>query len=350
MNINEHQIRSKLAEFYSESKKKTTLQSYFYSYRKLCNEAHGKDPHEMSQEDVNDTAKIIAVLDRTPPTSAKVYTNSLMKCMRCLFPETGVDVVKQYQCKFDDLCKTCNKLCEYAKPSEKELRTLTTFDTIVKQRDALGAELDEYYSDKHIKHVLMCLYTMFPPLRNQDWCTSKMYSRASRIKKDDLKKTNYVCLSKKCLVVNEYKTEKSYGARTHKLPDELVQVLKAFKKKSKSKWVVPHPNNVKTHMTAKHMSTYLSRLIKCAPSFLRKLYISNRIDAGCDAGERKKLASIMGHSCATQMVCYSRFSLDLHDIDSKASEEKRTKFISTDDMTKLAPTLQLQPKRQKVVL
>ena len=112
-----------------------------------------------------------------------------MKCIKCFFPETDANVIGAYRAKFDDLCKHCTKLREYAKPTPKELLKLTTFEKIIEKRDALCEELDEYYSDKHIKHILLCLYTMFPPLRNQDWCESKLYSRASRIKKDDLSTT-----------------------------------------------------------------------------------------------------------------------------------------------------------------
>jgi hypothetical protein len=315
MNVTETTIRNKLAEYYPNAKK-TTLDSYFYSYRKLCRQGFSKEPHQLKQEDINQTERVISALEQNPPTSAKVYSNCLMKCIKCFFPATDADVVGAYRAKFDDLCKHCTKLREYAKPTPKELLKLTTFEKIIEKRDALCEELEEYYSDKHIKHILLCLYTMFPPLRNQDWCESKLYSRASRIKKDDLSTTNYVCLSKKIIVLNSYKTEKNYGTRIHKLPNDLIQKLKAFKKVSRSKWVVPHPSDKKKHMTGKHMGTYLERLIKCAPCFLRKLYISNRLDAGCAAEERKRLAEIMGHSCGTQMVCYSRFSKELHDIEA----------------------------------
>ena len=316
MDITEEILRDKLKSHFTDAKK-TTLQSYYYSYRKICNDAFSKAPHEMTQADINATDKILYSLDHFPTASAKVYGNSLLKCVSCLFPETSEEVVGAYRGKFDELCKRCISLREYAKPSAKDKLKMTTFEKIVEKRCELEKALDVSYGDKHIKHIVLCLYTMFPPLRNQDWCGSKLYARASRIKKDNLNTTNYVCLSRKVLVVNDYKTVKSYGTRTHKLPDELIQKLKEFKKISKSKWVVPHPNDKREHMSAKHMSTFLERLCKCSAGFMRKLYISNRMDEGCCAEDRKKLASIMGHSCATQLLCYSRFSKTLHAIEAQ---------------------------------
>ena len=39
----------------------------------------------------------------------------------------------------------------------------------------------------------------------------------------------------KILVLNDYKTVKTHGVRIHKLPQDLINVLKSFKKISKSK-------------------------------------------------------------------------------------------------------------------
>ena len=92
MNVTETTIRNKLAEYYPNAKK-TTLDSYFYSYRKLCRQGFSKEPHQMKQEDINQTERVISALEQNPPTSAKVYSNCLMKCIKCFFPETDADVI-----------------------------------------------------------------------------------------------------------------------------------------------------------------------------------------------------------------------------------------------------------------
>ena len=92
MNVTEKNIRNKLAEYYPNAKK-TTLDSYFYSYRKLCRQGFSKEPHQIKQEDINQIERVISALEQNPPTSAKVYSNCLMKCIKCFFPETDADVV-----------------------------------------------------------------------------------------------------------------------------------------------------------------------------------------------------------------------------------------------------------------
>jgi hypothetical protein len=47
-------------------------------------------------------------------------------------------------------------------------------------------------------------------------------------------------------------------------------------------------------------------------SMLRKCFISDKIDEGITAEERKKTAKIMGHSVGTQQSIYSKFSDVLH--------------------------------------
>ena len=311
MKITEQNMKDKLTEYFPD-KKKTTLQSYWSNYRKLCLDTFHKEPADMSQIEIDRAGEVAEVLKTYKPTCAKVYCNSLLKCLQCFYPETEKDVMKIYNKAFGELCQQCIKLSEYAKPTDAELRRLTTFEEIVKKREALASQLGNTYSQRHVKHLLLCLYTMFPPLRNQDWCNSKLFSRASRIKSDDLSKINYVCLSKKILVLNDYKTVKTHGVRIHKLPQDLINVLKSFKKISKSKWVIPHPDDIKKHMSAKHMSNYLNRLALCGCSHLRKLYISNRMDKGMNADQRKELACIMGHTCAMQAVTYTRYSSELH--------------------------------------
>lgn len=61
----------------------------------------------------------------------------------------------------------------------------------------------------------------------------------------------------------------------------------------------------------------LNRIIgkKTSVQMLRKIYISERLDKGMNAKERKILSYIMGHSPSSQLLIYSKFSKDLHKSD-----------------------------------
>ena len=283
-------------------KKDSTLRSYLNCYNKIKQNVFPDD-----DIDINDKDKIFNFLNKEKINNKKVYLNGYIKCIKC-FHCCDDELCQKYNEKYFQYCKESEEFRQYKKPSEKEkdMSHNISFDKLTTKRNELKASIiNKNLCSNHIKYLTLSLYTLYPPLRPSEWCSCKVYARASRIKKLE---DNYICLTTHKIVFNDYKTCKSYGKQEFKLPKELIQIIKEIRNLTQSKWLIPKIKNPKQHMSVDAFSKVLSRNCGCGASFLRKLYISNKIDEGLNGEERKELSKRMLHSASTQILTYSRFS------------------------------------------
>ena len=148
---------------------------------------------------------------------------------------------------------------------------------------------------EHWRHLVVCLYTLMPPLR-LDWADVVLSQTPT--------KTNYLNLEGKMLVLNQYKTVKTHGPQTIRLPDELCSVLRASLEKYPRKYVVSalsadEPIN----------SALLSTLVKEAfeeatgrsvtLQLLRRIYASHSLKDAPSIRQMEADAKALGHSVAT---------------------------------------------------
>ena len=167
------------------------------------------------------------------------------------------------------------------------------------------------YFDTYKRYLVMNLYHLIPPIRG-DFVGCLVYDNP--IFFPDLKK-NYIYLNTKKLVLNRYKTSKTYGIGNEvNLPDELVDIIK--------KWMeireIVYPRlsgNVELLLTNNlqpmgqvNLTQFLNRIFQrnVSSTMLRKSYISEKYPVTHTTNEMQRDATLMQHSVAVQQTTYRK--------------------------------------------
>ena len=261
-----------------------------------------------------------------------------LKCLDALEIDTTV-----YLESFQPILTDLKYDKEFIEANPKEEKNKLSQDELIKLREEYKAKLTDKFTKNDLYFVLLSLYTYVVPLRGEDWYnTVLLYD--SRIPKED--KINHLNLEEKKMYLYNYKTARTYGTRILDIPDELCEILKAFKEKSKSDYVICSPTGQKI------LQPNFCRLFKEATgkefssSMARKCFISDEInDKNINVKSRKEIASKMGHSCSMQAVRYSKFSKMLHtdddDLDSLIEQRKLLNKLQKDLDKKILNKLKL---------
>jgi len=111
----------------------------------------------------------------------------------------------------------------HLEPSEKQLLNWVNWSCVLKKEQQLRAT--EYASDDHL---LLSMYTLIEPARG-DYGELHIVVDDSHARKLNKKGENYMFLTsepgKSYLVLNQYKTVKSFGRFWRYLPDDLVRII-----------------------------------------------------------------------------------------------------------------------------
>ena len=295
-----------LAKKFKDAKTKPkSMETYLYSFSKVIKLAfNDKRPDgKVLHESIEKVMQSITSSD-WPLTSQKTALNGYRACLAIL----GFDMT-EWNKEFHTLAKVVDESRELAKANTVETENYITMKELEDIRDSIEKSRPPEFSKCDIQYVLLCLYTMMPPLRSQDHCNSYLYYNSDEV---DEKGTNYLCLTKKVLQLNDHKTVASHGPRTVVIPNQLIKVLKEFKKKSESKWVICTVKKEQfTHCNFTHFF-HSATGKKISSSMIRKIYLSEKNDGEFQAEARKETAKIMGHTLATAMTKYTKFSTRLH--------------------------------------
>lgn len=200
---------------------------------------------------------------------------------------------------------------EFQQPSEKEIKNKLPMKEIIKKREEWKSKLKDHYTKNDLYYVALSMFTMLPCLRSEDCINTKLVIDSDNY--EDYELENYLCLTKKKLIIKSYKTEGAHGPREIDIPDELIEVLTTFKQKSLSDWVVCSPklNQLSSNNFCRLMNEATGKQI--SSSMMRKIFAKEEIIDKCiPVKEKRKIAQIMGHSVKTQQVHYSKFSEILH--------------------------------------
>lgn len=126
--------------------------------------------------------------------------------------------------------------------NETAQRGWMSWDQIVERRDELadrvaelmekkwGVELSaEEYSTVQ-QHLVLCLYTYIPPMRNDYGEVQITSTKRNKRKRDDGKQLNWYFMDAEVpegdeLIFNDYKTAKHYGSKRVKVPKKLADVV-----------------------------------------------------------------------------------------------------------------------------
>lgn len=209
--------------------------------------------------------------------------------------------------------------------TDKEIKNWITRDDIFKKINSLQLEIDNWNSkiskrkliDKIQQHLLLNLYTLLPPLRN-DYVLVKIINEPSPDQTNTCidKSFNYINLATKQLLLCKYKTDKYYGIKKIDIPDKLYDIIKYWEnvKKDFFKDNIAHPFllfNTTNLSPMKHntLTKYLNKIFhpkKISTTLLRKIYLSEKYPVINTYREQLLDSHIMGHSVGTQKMIYSK--------------------------------------------
>lgn len=156
-------------------------------------------------------------------------------------------------------------------------------------------KLNEKEYNNLLHFVILSLYVLLPPRRNQDWLKMK-------IKLDDDNKYNYLDMKNKQFIFNVYKTSKHYGEQKIDIPEELYNILNDYLKNridNNSDLLLINYNG-EPFKNINSITRILNKIFNknISSSMLRHIYLSSKYN---DINEEKKDdAQKMAHSLQTQ--------------------------------------------------
>ena len=119
---------------------------------------------------------------------------------------------------------------------------------------------------------------------------------------------NYIHLKKKIIILNKYKTSKTYGEKEIDISDKIIKLIKRWVDITGNEYLLINIRD-RNPMTNNGLTKYLNKIFKpkkVSTTLLRKLYLSEKYPVVHDRKDMKKDAYIMGHSLDTQQGIYRK--------------------------------------------
>tara|TARA_R110000765_G_scaffold6409_1_gene19774 strand:- start:6737 stop:7711 length:975 start_codon:yes stop_codon:yes gene_type:complete len=259
-------------------------------------------------------------LDTYSAPTKRNYLNSIIVALKGL-NEYDEDLLKTYETLRDTYHQ--EYLASQSQLTPKQKENWASWKDIVKvvtrYKDSLTTVLTDKPEEIHPSeyktfndYVLLLLYTKLPPIRND-------FGNVRIIKHD-----NFATLEKKhksglnllvvrdnipqFLVLNEYKTHKTYGEVQIPLPEEVKTVVTVWLKYNKSGYLLVGGRSKSQPLGSNGISVRLRAIFKkylnknISTNMLRHIYVSERYSTTVDA--MKKDANDMLHDEMTQKKIY----------------------------------------------
>jgi hypothetical protein len=285
---------------------------------------------------VKSPKKVIDKLKELYPNenTRKTYFSRIVAYMKT--NNIGPNVVKKYSTSMNEAKEKVQEVIDENELTANQAEKHVTWDQILDVREQ-AKKLSELSFDQYQDYLILCLYTMLPPVRT-DFAVMEVINRMpAKTKLNDEDTTNYYVKSanKQEFVINRYKTKKAYGTNSYRCPDDLAKVIDLWLKEynTKPSGKSPHWLLVNETATAPLSPVDLVQRIrnifnkftglKVGINLLRHAFLSNMLQ-GCASvtlKERKKWAGIMGHSVATQIE-YVKLTPKKKEIQPEAKVEK----------------------------
>lgn len=258
---------------------------------------------------VKDYKKVIKILasDDIPYTSKKIIYHSIGNVIKIMeLKSFGAQELLRVR----DLVSVFVDDQRKFQTSKSVIPLNQIYPKIKKTFEELEDLLSEEYNPKiDIAYVAMAFFVYLPPLRAQDYVKTRLKFKAPN---DDEEQGNYIDLKNSIMIINEYKTAKKYGKRSILIPPPLNEILLNYKRKSRTKWLIPKIyGDENVPMSVSSFTHMLNRILdeKISTTELRRAYISDKvINKDMKGKNRKYTAKIMGHSTTTQNEIYSKYS------------------------------------------
>jgi len=283
--------------------KQNSLNAYISNIKKVFREVFDD---EVNIKNLNQFVKVKKYLESLTPATRKNVMNSLIVLLKAY--DVNKTTLNKYQNYFESLIDDYENNYNKQEKSQKEEKNWITTDQIkkkIKELDDKISKMDMESLDKNEldliqQHLILNLYTEIPPMRN-DYAQMKVSDK-------DLKNDNYINLKTKEIVLNKYKTAKTYGEKKIPIPPKILTLIKRWHKLNNSQYLLINIRD-KNAMTNNGLTKYLNKIFnpkKVSTTILRKLYLSEKYPVIHNRNDMKKDAYIMGHSIKTQQGIYRK--------------------------------------------
>ena len=289
--------------------KDNSLNAYIISLNKLAHEVY-KDVFDSDQ--LRKFAKNKKYLEKLNIHTRKNLVAAIVVAAKSIdkFPPKTLEKYEKYM---KELISNVDKEYSKNKKSEKEKKNWISYKEIIdkvnelmkitanisKKTDITRKDLDNFQ-----QLLILSLYTLIPPQRN-NYANTIICQKEDECKDENY---NYIIISKKEFIINNYKTKKTYGIKKIKLPKNIIELIKIWKKINPTNFLLINTTN-KTCMKPNGLTKYLNKIFapkKVSTTILRKLYLTNKYPITNSFEEMLKDAEIMGHSVTTQQSIYRK--------------------------------------------
>lgn len=215
-----------------------------------------------------------------------------------------------YKIYYDIMIEKTNKINEKPKheKNEKQNENWLTWDSVMDIYNKLQGNLkfskkiteEQYY--KLLDYVILSLYVLIPPRRNQD------YLKMVITKKPQEPNNNYLDIKNGQFIFNIYKTSKKDGQLIVSIPEDLKKVLKLYLKYHPLKKLLTTSQNIPFLVNFKgeiikddnSITRILNKIFnrKIGSSMLRHIYLSDKYKNVIK--EQEKDSKLMSHNLLTQ--------------------------------------------------
>lgn len=235
----------------------------------------------------------------------KSYTTAIVSVLSTMPPpnKTYAPFLTKYRAMLNTQRTEWSKINQNDKTETQKENWMDWTEVLAKQKELGDAVAPLSHDDleaspsnvaKWEDYMLICLYTMFPPRRNQDYYEMKVGTGED-------KNFNYFDPKKNTFIFHKYKTAKTHGVEKFPLPASLREVIDRYVKirgLSEGDWLLY------TYDTERKAPNLLTRKLnsifgkKIGVSMLRHIYDTHKY--GSVLKEMEKDAEMMGHTMATQ--------------------------------------------------
>lgn len=256
---------------------------------------------------LNQFAKVKKYLMTLTPATRKNVMTALIVLLKAY--ETPKRTLNKYQKYFEELISDYENNYDNQVKSDKDNKNWITYEQLMNKIKELENIISKYDTSKLTnkeediiqQHLILTLYTEIPPIRN-DYAQMKVYHNK------EVKGENYINLKKKVIILNKYKTAKTYGEKEIDIPDKVIKIIRRWIDITENEYLLINIRD-RNPMTNNGLTKYLNKIFKpkkVSTTLLRKLYLSEKYPVIHDRKDMKKDAYVMGHSLETQQGIYRK--------------------------------------------
>ena len=190
--------------------------------------------------------------------------------------------------------------------ADEKLSKVVTWEEMTSKVAELKADPRTHDTERsHLQYVLLSTLVMLPPKR-ADYGKVKIVMKLPR----DHLEHNYILMGKSpVLVINNHKTDQTYGAIREQLSPEFVEMLRDSLRRYPREYLLVSPRGgpyEKNNTFTKHMIRTCDEVFGrgMGVSLWRHVFSTERVDLNDDLAINEKIAKSMGTSVRRQMEVY----------------------------------------------